>query len=110
MDIQFNQHEDQMKLMISHFQKELQKFISEEVKKLDHQRSQGKMTARERIDYLLDEGSFQYEIGAFAGYEMYEEHGGCPAAGVVVVLGYIHKNFVSLLPMMPVLKQGLGFL
>lgn len=65
------------------------------------------MTARERIDYLLDEGSFQYEIGAFAGYEMYEEHGGCPAAGVVVVLGYIHKNFVSLLPMMPVLKRGL---
>ncbi|MGB3197613.1 MAG: carboxyl transferase domain-containing protein, partial [Saprospiraceae bacterium] len=89
MDIQFNQHEDQMKLMISHFQKELQKIhLGGGQKKLDHQRSQGKMTARERIDYLLDEGSFQYEIGAFAGYEMYEGHGGCPAAGVVVVLGY----------------------
>jgi acetyl-CoA carboxylase carboxyltransferase component len=39
----------------------------------------GKMTARERIDYLLDKDSDSIEIGAFAGYEMYEEHGGCPS-------------------------------
>lgn len=47
------------------------------------------MTARERIEHLLDNGKPQIEIGAFAGFEMYAEHGGCPAGGVVVVVGYI---------------------
>ena len=48
-----------------------------------------KMTARERIDYLLDKNSDSIEVGAFAGYEMYQEHGGCPSGGVVVVVGYV---------------------
>jgi 3-methylcrotonyl-CoA carboxylase beta subunit len=58
-------------------------------KRVDKLHSEGKMTARERINYLLDEGRPVIEIGAFAGYEMYTEHGGCPAGGVVVVIGYI---------------------
>ncbi len=53
------------------------------------QKEKGKMLARERVDYLLDKDAPRIEIGAFAGYEMYEEHGGCVGAGVVVVMGYV---------------------
>jgi 3-methylcrotonyl-CoA carboxylase beta subunit len=53
------------------------------------QKEKGKMLARERVNYLLDKDKPQIEIGAFAGYEMYEEHGGCPGGGVVVVIGYV---------------------
>lgn len=50
---------------------------------------QGKLTARERIDFLLDTDRPRFEMGAFAGDGMYEEHGGCPAGGVVTVIGYV---------------------
>src|SRR6476619_6895789 len=53
------------------------------------QKEKGKLTARERIEYLTDKGSPFVEIGAFAGYEMYEEQGGCPAAGTVAGVGYV---------------------
>lgn len=53
------------------------------------QKEKGKMLARERVDYLLDKDAPRIEVGALAGYEMYEEHGGCPGAGVVVVIGYV---------------------
>ncbi len=53
------------------------------------QKEKGKMLARERVAYLLDKDSQSIEIGAFAGYEMYAEHGGCAAGGVVVVIGYV---------------------
>lgn len=53
------------------------------------QKEKGKMLARERVDYLLDADTPRIEIGAFAGYEMYAEHGGCPGGGVVVVMGYV---------------------
>jgi 3-methylcrotonyl-CoA carboxylase beta subunit len=52
------------------------------------------MTARERVDYLLDQDSERIEIGALAGFEMYEEEGGCPAAGVIVVMGYVGQKIV----------------
>ncbi len=58
-------------------------------KAADKQKEKGKMLARERVDYLLDKDKPQIEIAALAGYEMYEEHGGCPGAGVVVVMGYV---------------------
>ena len=50
------------------------------------------MTARERVDYLLDNNSKSIEIGAFAGEEMYTEHGGCPSGGVIVKIGYINEK------------------
>lgn len=58
-------------------------------KVIDKNREKGKMTPRERIQYLVDKGSTFTEIGSFAGYEMYKEHGGCPAGGTVAGLGYI---------------------
>lgn len=90
MDIEFNKREDQNKLKLS----EINRLLSEikkggGEKRLQKLRDEGKMTARERIDYLLDKNSDSIEIGAFAGYEMYEEHGGCAGGGVVVVMGYV---------------------
>lgn len=90
MDIEFNKREDQNKLKLSEINRlltEIKKGGGE--KRLQKLRDEGKMTARERIEYLLDKNSDSIEIGAFAGFEMYEEHGGCPSGGVVVVMGYI---------------------
>ena len=90
MDIEFNKREDQNKLKLSEINRllaEIKKGGGE--KRLQKLRDEGKMTARERVEYLLDKGSDSIEIGAFAGFEMYEEHGGCPSGGVVVVMGYV---------------------
>lgn len=90
MDLEFNKREDQNKLKWSEINRiftEIKKGGGE--KRLQKLRDEGKMTARERIDYLLDKNSDSIEIGGFAGYEMYKEHGGCPSAGVVVVMGYV---------------------
>ncbi len=58
-------------------------------KAIERQHKKGKMTARERVDYLLDKDKPRFEIGTFAGWEMYQEWGGCPAGGTIVVLGYV---------------------
>lgn len=90
MNIKFNKREDENKLKLSEINrllKEIKKGGGE--KRLDKLRSQGKMTARERIDYLLDKDRDSIEIGAFAGHGMYEEHGGCPSGGVVIKMGYV---------------------
>ena len=90
MDIQFNTNEDYNKLALSELRKRLKKVKEGGGKKnLEKLHSQGKLSARERIEYLLDKDKPQIEIGAFAGEGMYEEHGGCPSAGVVVVIGYV---------------------
>ncbi len=90
MDLEFNKREDQNRLKLSEINQllaEIKKGGGE--KRLQKLRDEGKMTARERIDYLLDKDSDSIEIGAFAGYEMYPEEGGCPSGGVVVVMGYV---------------------
>ncbi|UOE41672.1 acyl-CoA carboxylase subunit beta [Chryseobacterium suipulveris] len=90
MDLEFNKREDQNKLKLAEINRllaEIKKGGGE--KRLQKQRDEGKMTARERIDYLLDKDSHSLEIGAFAGHEMYQEHGGCPSGGVVVKMGYV---------------------
>lgn len=90
MDIEFNKNEDKMRLLISQMEQRLQKiYLGGGKSRLDKLKEQGKMSARERIDFLLDKNTPRTEIGAFAGYEMYPEHGGCPSGGVVVVIGYV---------------------
>ncbi len=90
MDINFNKNEDHNKLLVSDM---LQKFAKVKLgggqKRIDKLHAEGKMTARERIDYLLDDKANAIEIGGFVGDGMYEEHGGCPSGGVVVKMGYI---------------------
>ncbi|KFC20886.1 acyl-CoA carboxylase subunit beta [Epilithonimonas lactis] len=90
MDLEFNKREDINKLKYSDIKKTLAKIkLGGGEKSLQKQRDQGKMTVRERLEYLFDKNSESIEIGAFAGYEMYEEQGGCPAGGVVVMIGYV---------------------
>ncbi|AUS06633.1 acyl-CoA carboxylase subunit beta [Pseudotamlana carrageenivorans] len=90
MDLNFNKNEDHNKLLLSDLNQRLIKVsLGGGKKRIEKLHSQGKMTARERIDYLLDEKSKAIEIAAFAGEDMYEEHGGCPSGGVVVKIGYI---------------------
>ncbi|HOY48333.1 MAG TPA: carboxyl transferase domain-containing protein [Flavobacteriales bacterium] len=88
--IEANRNEDTMKLLLSSMRQKLEKvMLGGGKKRIDKEHEKGKMTARERIQYLLDKGAEQLEIGAFVGDGMYEEHGGCPSGGVVVVIGYI---------------------
>ncbi|MFK8281250.1 acyl-CoA carboxylase subunit beta [Capnocytophaga cynodegmi] len=90
MDVQFNINEDFNKLEISELRRRLAKVKEGGGKKrLEKLHQQGKLSARERIEYLLDKDKEHIEIGAFAGEGMYPEHGGCPSAGVVVVIGYV---------------------
>jgi 3-methylcrotonyl-CoA carboxylase beta subunit len=89
-DIDFNKNDDQMRLLVSKMNQKLAKvFEGGGKKRIEKLHEQGKMSARERVTYLLDEDRQYIEIGAFAGEDMYMEHGGCPAGGVVVVMGYV---------------------
>ncbi|QMU63330.1 MAG: acyl-CoA carboxylase subunit beta [Flavobacteriaceae bacterium] len=90
MDIKFNKNEDHNKLLLSDLKKRIAKVkLGGGQKSIDKHHSKGKLTARERIDYLLDANTNSVEIGAFAGEEMYPEHGGCPSGGVIVKIGYV---------------------
>ena len=83
MNQEFDKNEDALKLAVGKLNKELEKiYLGGGKKKLEAQQAQGKMTARERVSYLLDPERPVLEIGAFAGFEMYEEHGGCPGAWI----------------------------
>ncbi|KKN93308.1 hypothetical protein LCGC14_0199430 [marine sediment metagenome] len=90
MDLKFNQNEDRNKLLLSDLRRKLNTvYLGGGKAKIAKQHDQGKMTARERIDYLLDPKAEQIEVGAFVGDGMYEEHGGCPSGGVVIKIGYV---------------------
>ena len=90
MDIEANKNEDAMKLAWSEVKRLLEKIYEGGGKKsIEKQREKNKLTARERVSYLCDAGKPFLEIGAFAGFEMYEEQGGCPAGGTVSGIGYV---------------------
>jgi 3-methylcrotonyl-CoA carboxylase beta subunit len=89
-DLEFNKNEDGMRLAVSAMKQLLggiEKGGGE--KAIAKQKEKGKLTARERIAYLIDKNSTFTEMMAFAGYEMYKEHGGCPAGGTVAGIGYV---------------------
>lgn len=110
MDLDFNKNEDHNKLLWSAVDKKLAQIkLGGGKKQLQKIRDQGKMTARERIAALVDPKSKMIEIGAFAAHEMYEEYGGAPAAGVVVVLGYIHKRLCVIVANDASVKAGAWF-
>lgn len=90
MDLDFNINEDHNKLLNSNLKQRFAKIkLGGGKDKIKKHHAKGKMTARERIDYLLDPKSKSIEIGGFAGYLMYKEHGGCPSGGVIVKIGYV---------------------
>lgn len=90
MNLEFNKNEDGMKLAVSNMKQRLAKIEKGGSEKAFVKgKEKGKMTPRERIQFLIDEDSRFIEIGAFAGYEMYKEEGGCPAGGTVAGIGYV---------------------
>lgn len=110
MDLKFNQNEDKNKLLLSELRKKLaQVQLGGGKGKIAKQHDQGKLTARERIDYLLDPKSEQLEIGAFVGDGMYEEHGGCPSGGVVVKIGYVKNRLCVVVANDATVKAGAWF-
>lgn len=110
MNIEFNSNEDFNKLALSELRKRLKK-VKEGggAKNLEKLHAQGKLSARERIDYLLDKNTRSIEIGAFAGDGMYAEHGGCPSAGVVVVIGYVSGKQCIIVANDATVKAGAWF-
>lgn len=90
MNLEFNKNEDEMKLAVSQMkQRHAQVSLGGGKKAIEKNREKGKMSPRERIQYLIDKNSVFTEIGSFAGWDMYEEHGGCPSGGTVAGLGYV---------------------
>ena len=110
MDMDFNRNEDHNKLLASDLRKRLQKVsLGGGNSAIEKQHAKGKLTARERIDYLLDKNRESIEIGAFAGDKMYQEHGGCPSGGVVVKIGYIKKRLCIVVANDATVKAGAWF-
>ena len=110
MDIKFNTYEDYNKLKVSELKNKLLKiYKGGGEKRIEKEHSKGKLTARERLDYLFDKPKEAIEIGVLAGYEMYEEHGGCPAAGVVVKIGKISERTCIVVANDATVKAGAWF-
>ena len=110
MDKKFKNNKEFNKFLISDLKKRFAKVkLGGGQKRIDKLHKKGKMTARERIDYLFDNKSKSIEIGAFAGDQMYEEHGGCPCGGVVVKIGYISKKQCIVVANDATVKAGAWF-
>jgi len=110
MNIEQNKNEDAMKMAISRMNQQLQKIYEAGGKsRIEKQHKQGKMTARERISYLVDADRPVFEIGAFAGYKMFEEYGGCPAGGVIAVLAYVSGRLCLIAANDATVKAGAWF-
>lgn len=110
MNIEFNRNEDSMKLSLSDRQQKLDKISEGGGKKAQaKQKEKNKLTPRERLAYLLDQDAPFIEIGAFAGYGMYEEQGGCPAGGTVAGVGYVSGRQCVVLANDQTVKAGAWF-
>ncbi|MBS0031915.1 acyl-CoA carboxylase subunit beta [Chitinophaga sp. 22321] len=105
-----NKNEDAMRMAISTMKQRLGLIEQGGGKKsLEKVRQRGKLTARERIQYLVDKDSTFTEIGAFAAYDMYEEYGGCPAAGTVGGIGYVSGRQCMIVANDMTVKAGAWF-
>lgn len=110
MNLEFNRNEDQLKQSLSDMRRKLEKIHEGGGKKsIEKQREKKKLTPRERIDYLIDPDKPFIEIGAFAGYEMYEEQGGCPAGGTVAGVGYVSGRQCVIVANDQTVKAGAWF-
>ena len=110
MDIEFNKNEDVNKQLVADLKnrfKKVQEGGGE--KNAAKQKEKGKMLARERIANLIDPQSNFIEIGAFAADKMYEEHGGCPSAGVIAGIGYVSGKQCMIVANDATVKAGAWF-
>ena len=109
-DIDFNTNEDGMRLAVDELKSKLQKiYLGGGHKKIDAEHAKNKLTARERIDYLVDKNSEYIEIGALVGDGMYAEQGGCPSGGVVAVIGYVAGRQCMIVANDATVKAGAWF-
>lgn len=109
-NLDFNKNEDKNKLLLSDLRKKSAEIkLGGGKKRIDKQHEQGKLTARERIQFLLDHDAPQIEIGEFTGEGMYEEYGGCPSGGVIVIMGYIKKKLCIVVANDATVKAGAWF-
>ncbi len=110
MDLNFNKNEDHNKLLVSELKKRLTKVkLGGGKGRIEKQHAKGKMTARERIAYLLDNDTKSIEIGALVGDSMYEEHGGCPSGGVVIKIGHVQGKQCIVVANDATVKAGAWF-
>jgi len=110
MNIEANKNEDSMKLAWSQVRQRLEKIYEGGGKKsADKQKERNKLTARERIAYLCDPNTSFIELAAFAGFEMYEEQGGCPAGGTVSGIGYVSGRQCMIVANDQTVKAGAWF-
>src|SRR6202012_4062561 len=110
MDIEFNKNEDINKQLVYDLQNRLKKVhLGGGEKAAAKQHAKGKMLARERVAYLIDKDKPWLEIGAFAGDEMYAEHGGCPSGGVVCGIGYVSGRQCMVVANDATVKAGAWF-
>lgn len=110
IDLEESKNDDSIRLLISDLKhKQAQVELGGGKSKIEKQHKKGKLTARERIDFLLDDPENAIEIGAFVGEGMYEEYGGCPSGGVVVKMGYVSKKLCIVVANDATVKAGAWF-
>lgn len=110
MNIEFNKNEDVFKQLTYQLSERFKKVaLGGGEKKIASHHKKGKLTARERIDYLRDENSEFLEIGAFAGDGMYQDVGGCPSGGVVTGIGYVSGRQCVIVANDATVKAGAWF-
>lgn len=110
MDIEFNKNEDVNKQLVADLKNRFKKIqLGGGEKNAAKQKEKGKMLARERIANLIDPQSNFIEIGAFAADGMYQEHGGCPSAGVIAGIGYVSGKQCMIVANDATVKAGAWF-
>jgi 3-methylcrotonyl-CoA carboxylase beta subunit len=110
MNLEFNKNEDAMKLALSQMDQFYEKIkLGGGKKAIEKQKEKNKLTPRQRINYLVDQEAPFIEIGAFAGFEMYEEQGGCPAGGTVAGIGYVSGRQCVIVANDQTVKAGAWF-
>lgn len=110
MSLELEKNKDQNKLLLSELNQRIAAIkLGGGKTRLEKIRKQGKMTARERVSFLLDDPTVAIEIGAMAGYEMYAKEGGCPAGGVIVMMGYVSKKLCVVVANDASVKAGAWF-
>jgi acetyl-CoA carboxylase carboxyltransferase component len=110
MDLNFNKNEDFNRQLVSELkQRQKKTALGGGQKNIDKLHAEGKMTARERIEFLLDPKTESIEIGAFTGEDMYAEYGGCPSGGVVVKIGYVSGKMCVVVANDATVKAGAWF-
>ncbi len=109
-DLEFNKNEDSLRLLISEMKRKHAIIaLGGGKNKIEKQHKKGKLTARERIDFLKDKEAEFLEIGAFVGEGMYKEYGGCPSGGVVAGITYIKKRQCIIIANDATVKAGSWF-